>query len=91
MSTETIRTPQEDEDEVFGVVKSSHGQKRFNVVCTDDEERNCRVPGSAEFWVEEDDLVIVSVWDFQPSRGDIVYKYSDSERDELEVKFEKEN
>lgn len=79
-SVEEARLP--GEGEVLGVIEKMLGYDRARVRCLDGRTRLCRIPGrmKKKVWVKEGDVVIVAIWDFQPeSRGDIVYRYTQSE------------
>ena len=75
--TDIERLPDED-DEVFGRVSDMLGANRVLVVCSDAEERTCRIPGRMQKkeWIREDDLVVVEPWDWQDEKGDVVYRYT---------------
>jgi translation initiation factor 1A len=72
-----IRTPRRDEFELFGLVIQLMGANQIMVLCDDGKERNIRIPGKLKkkVWVRENDIVIVKLWDFQPSKGDLAWRY----------------
>lgn len=72
-----LRFPKRDEGEIFGVVTQLMGANQLKVLCEDGKERQCRIPGKMRkrVWVRENDVVVVKVWDFQPSKGDITWRY----------------
>lgn len=72
-----IRTPRRAEGELFGVIIQMHGAGQVKVLCEDEIERNCRIPGKMKkrTWMRERDLVIVKPWDFQTSKADVVWRY----------------
>jgi translation initiation factor 1A len=72
-----IRFPKKEEFEQFGIVTQLMGANQVKVICQDGVERGCRIPGKLRkrVWVRVDDVVIVKVWDFQPSKGDIVWRF----------------
>jgi translation initiation factor 1A len=72
-----VRFPRTKEGEMFGVVQQLHGSDQIKVFCQDGKERMCRIPGKMRkrVWMRQNDLVIVKLWDFQPSKGDIVWRY----------------
>lgn len=74
-----------DDDELFGEVREMLGNNRVSVKCKDGEERMCRIPGRMRkrVWIRDDDIVVVSPWDFQDEKGDIEYRYESTEVDEL--------
>lgn len=83
--TDIERLPDED-DEVFGRVTSMLGANRLLVVCSDGEERTCRIPGRMrkKEWIREDDLVVVEPWSWQDEKGDVVHRYTNKEAGEIE-------
>ncbi|MCS7102810.1 MAG: translation initiation factor eIF-1A [Candidatus Korarchaeum sp.] len=67
-----------EELEVFGRVLEPLGKGHFRVECIDEVIRVCRVRGKLrgrKGWVKRGDIVLVSLWPFQKSRGDIVVRY----------------
>lgn len=64
--------------EVLGIVQQRLGGSRMRVLCLDNRERICRIPGRLRraLWVRENDVVIVEPWELGgDEKGDIVYKY----------------
>jgi len=56
------------------------------VKCADGHVRLCRIRGKMKrrVWVRDGDIVIVAPWDFQSeSRGDIVWRYTEAQAEEL--------
>ncbi|MEM2535067.1 MAG: hypothetical protein QXD12_04600, partial [Candidatus Nezhaarchaeales archaeon] len=45
----------------------------------------CRIPGKLRkrLWFKEGDFVLVAPWDFQPGRGDLLWRYTKDEVEEL--------
>lgn len=77
------------DNEVVGSVVGAMGASKFKVICSDHNERLCSIPGRLKrrFWVKEGDLVIVKPWVVQSNeRGDIVWRYSLGDRDQLKAK-----
>jgi len=64
--------------EVIGIIEQRVGASRMLVKCSDGKERNCRVPGRLrrKLWLREGDYVIVQPWEFDDSKGDILFKYT---------------
>lgn len=65
--------------EFVGRVIKLVGATRFQVECSDGNERLCIIPGRLKrrFWIRENDVVIVKPWAVQTNeRGDIVWRYS---------------
>ena len=72
-----LRFPKKEEFEQFGVVTQLMGANQVIVLCQDGVERKCRIPGKLRkrVWVRANDVVIVKVWDFQPSKGDVMWRF----------------
>jgi len=72
-----LRFPKKEENEQFGIVTQLMGANQVKALCQDGVERGCRIPGKLRkrVWVRANDLVIVKVWDFQPSKGDIKWRF----------------
>lgn len=72
-----MRLPRKDDFEIFGLVIQLMGANQIMVLCDDGKERNIRIPGKLRkrVWVRENDIVIVKLWDFQPSKGDLAWRY----------------
>ncbi|MHB8586276.1 MAG: translation initiation factor eIF-1A [Thermoplasmatota archaeon] len=73
-----VRLPDKKEGELFGVASQLLGGSRLNVTCEDGVTRMCRIPGKMKrrMWIREGDLCIVSPWDFQPDKADVVWRYT---------------
>lgn len=72
-----LKTPNKKELEMFGVVTQLMGVNNTSIMCEDGKERICRIPGKMfkHIWIKQGDLVIVKLWDFQPTKGDVVWRY----------------
>ncbi len=72
------RMPKKDQLEMFGVILQLHGSNQIKVRCNDGKERMCRIPGKLRkrVWMRERDVVIVKLWDFQPIKADIIWRYT---------------
>ncbi len=71
--------PADEELEVFGRVLEPLGKGHFRVECSDGVVRMCRVRGKLRgrrSWIKRGDVVLVSIWPFNKSRGDIVVRYN---------------
>lgn len=65
-------------NEVLGIVQQRLGGSRMRVLCLDNRERICRIPGRLRraLWVRENDVVIIEPWELGgDDKGDVVYKY----------------
>jgi translation initiation factor 1A len=63
--------------EVLGMIEQRHGGNKMLVNCLDGKSRNCRVPGRLKraLWLRPRDVVIISPWEFDESKGDVIFKY----------------
>ena len=74
------------DNEVVGVVVKALGASKFMVLCSDNRERICAIPGrlKRQFWIKEGDPVLVKPWVVQgDEKGDVVYRYSLMDKDTL--------
>ncbi len=63
--------------ELLGKVLKIAGGNQVVVKCTDGETRMCRIRGKMKrrMWIRENDVVLVSPWDFDNRKADIVWRY----------------
>ncbi|MEK6820328.1 MAG: translation initiation factor eIF-1A [Nanoarchaeota archaeon] len=64
--------------EVLGIIEQRVGASRMLVKCIDGKSRNCRVPGrlKRKLWLREGNIVVVEPWEFDDTKGDILFKYN---------------
>ena len=72
--------------QVYGKVLKLLGDSRFTVMCDDGKERLCIARGKMKkrIWIQLNDIVLISLRDFEPSKGDIIHKYNIDESKRLE-------
>ena len=72
-----LRLPNKKEGEMFGLAIQLHGGDQIRIACDDGKERMCRIPGKLKkrVWIRQGDVVIIKLWDFQPIKADIVWRY----------------
>lgn len=68
----------------YAIVERLLGNGRVEVYCEDGTLKVVRIRGSmrkfkAKVIIENGDLVIIAPWDFEPSKGDLIYKYKHEE------------
>lgn len=75
--SEVVRVKLPRGREVIGILEQRYGATRMLIKCFDGKSRNCRVPGrlKRKLWLREGDVVIVEPWEFDDTRGDILFKY----------------
>jgi len=72
-----VRIPKREE--LMGKIIQMVGGSRFFVMCSDNVERLCRIPGKIKrkIWVKEGDYVIIKPWSIGgDKRADIVWRYT---------------
>ncbi|MEM2118616.1 MAG: translation initiation factor eIF-1A [Candidatus Bathyarchaeia archaeon] len=77
------------QNEVLGIATQLLGYDRIMVKCQDGHERLCRIRGKMKrrVWIRVGDVVLVSPWDFQSdTRGDLVWRYTKGQAEELRRK-----
>jgi translation initiation factor 1A len=77
------------QNDVLGVVVKLLGFDRILVRCQDGKERLCRIRGKMKrrVWIRENDVVLVSPWDFQSDkRGDVFWRYTRAQAEALRKK-----
>jgi len=65
-------------NDILGIVTKNLGYTRMIVKCQDGNIRQCRIRGKMKKrnWVREGDVVLISPWDFQEDKGDIIFRYT---------------
>lgn len=91
----TLKNPNEDDKklitkeelETYGQVLNPLGNNRMLVKCFDGKERVCTIRGSMrkKIWISKNDIVLVSLREFQDDKADIIYKYDNSEVRKLKI------
>ncbi len=73
-----IRMPNVKEGEMFGIADQLLGASKIRVMCEDGVSRMGRIQGRIKkrMWIREGDLLIISIWDFQPDKCDIKFRYT---------------
>ena len=85
MEIRNTRLPNRDILEMFGLVLQLHGSDQIKVLAEDGKERMCRIPGKMRknVWIREGDIVIIKLWDFQPIKADITWRYTGTQVEHL--------
>ncbi|RLG84587.1 MAG: translation initiation factor IF-1A [Thermoprotei archaeon] len=65
---------------ICGVIRLVGGDHLI-AKCLDGMERMIRIPGRMRrrVWMREGDIILVAPWDFNPRKGDVIYRYDKSE------------
>jgi translation initiation factor 1A len=77
---ENLRIPVPDkyENEMFGIVSRVLGGSRMDVQSADGKSRLARIPGKMRKRVgrfKMGDLIILTPWDIQDEKADVLYRY----------------
>ncbi len=70
--------PENQKNEMFALVDQVLGGSRMNVNCEDGKSRLARIPGGKRRRMGRiimGDLLIISPWDIQDEKADILYRY----------------
>jgi len=70
-----LRTPRKEDGEMFALAIKMHGTDQVKAICEDGIERGCRITGK---------MKIIKIWDFQPIKADIVWRYLGGQKNTLE-------
>ncbi|HIH16946.1 MAG TPA: translation initiation factor eIF-1A [Candidatus Diapherotrites archaeon] len=64
------------------------GGFHIKALCEDGQERICRIPGKMKkrIWMRLNDIVILKLWDFQPIKADIVWRFTEVQAHHLKNK-----
>jgi translation initiation factor 1A len=81
-----VRFPRDGQ--FIGLIDQRVGGSRMLVKCSDGKTRNCKVPGRLRrgMWLREGDYVIVEPWEFDDSKGSIMFKYTPAAISQLKQK-----
>lgn len=77
------------QNDILGIATKLLGYDRLMVKCQDGKERLCRIRGKMKrrVWIRIGDVVVVSPWDFQSdTRGDLIWRYTRAQAEELRRK-----
>ena len=83
-----VRLPKEKDLEQFALVIQLMGADQVKAKCADGIERSCRIPGKMKkkVWMRQGDILIIKVWDFQPSKADVVWRFMGNQKEWLKRK-----
>jgi translation initiation factor 1A len=83
-----LRLPKKSEGEMFAVATQLMGSDQLKAMCEDNVERMCRIPGKLRkrVWIKVGDILIIKIWDFQPSRADVVWRFIGAQAEHLKKK-----
>mmetsp|Transcript_30306 Transcript_30306/g.42254 ORF Transcript_30306/g.42254 Transcript_30306/m.42254 type:complete len:90 (+) Transcript_30306:94-363(+) len=63
---------------MYGKVVISLGDCRLKVLCEDGKSRVCTIRGKLRknVWIREGDIILISLRDYDDSKGDVLQKYT---------------
>jgi translation initiation factor 1A len=72
-----IYLPRRNRGEMFAVVMQLMGADRVKAYCEDGKERSCRITGKMRkrVWLRSGDIIVIRLWDFDPSTADVIWRY----------------
>jgi len=73
-----VPLPKKHKDEMYAIVSRVLGGSRMNVQCADGKSRMARIPGSKKrriSRIREGDLLIITPWEIQDEKADVLFKY----------------
>jgi len=73
----TKNVDKKTEDQEYGQVTKLLGNCRLEVACFDGVSRLCHIRGSMrkKVWIKMNDVVLVSLREFEQAKADIIYKF----------------
>jgi translation initiation factor 1A len=73
-----VRLPNKRNKEMFANAELMLGANHIRVRCYDGTTRVGRIKGKIKkrVWIREGDILIVTPWDFQADKCDIIYRYT---------------
>merc|ERR1712014_338184 len=76
-----------EDGQEYGQVQRMLGNGRCECQCFDNTKRLCHIRGKMrkKVWVNQGDIVLVSLRDFQDEKGDIIVKYTADEARNLKT------
>ncbi len=80
--------PSDEEGTMLCVTEKLLGGNFVEVVCSDGNKYRAMIPGKMRrrVWIHEGDLVLFLPWGTPDNKGELVYRYSESESKELTKK-----
>ncbi len=83
-----VRLPHREDQEMFAVAIQLMGATQIKAFCEDQKERMCRIQGKMKkkVWIRAGDVLIIRLWDWQPDRADIIWRYFGTQIEHLKRK-----
>ena len=76
-----------EDGQEYAQVQKMLGNGRLEAYCFDGKKRLCHIRGTMRrrIWVQQGDIILVGLRDFQDSKADVILKYTDAESRNLKV------
>ena len=80
-STQSSELILKEQGQEYAKVLALMGEGRVQAICADGVERICHIRGTLrkKVWIVKDDIILVSLRDFQDKKADILVKYCEQE------------
>ena len=77
-----------DDGQEYAQVIKMLGNGRLEAFCFDGKTRQCHIRGKMmkKVWINKDDIVLISLRNFQDGKADVIHKYNPDEIMELKAK-----
>jgi translation initiation factor 1A len=73
-----------DGETEYAQVTRMLGNSRVETLCiADGRTRQCKIRGSLRVWIQAQDIVLISLRDFQDTKADVIWKYTADEARKL--------
>jgi translation initiation factor 1A len=73
-----------DGETEYAQVTKMLGNSRVETLCiADGRTRQCKIRGSLRVWIQAQDIVLISLRDFQDEKADVIWKYTADEARKL--------
>ena len=75
----------QEDGQVYGQITKLLGNSRLLCNCFDKEERQCHIRGKLKnrVWMNVGDIILISLRDIDPTKGDVIHKYNPQEIKQL--------
>ena len=76
-----------EDGQEYGQVQKMLGNGRLEAYCFDGKKRLCHIRGTMRrrIWVQQGDIILIGLRDFQDGKADVILKYTDGESRNLQV------
>ncbi len=81
-NNETVRKLEtKDKDQEYAKVLRMLGNRRLIALTNEDKQILCHIPGKfkSRVWINSDDIILITLRDYQADKSDVIYKYTAQE------------